>query len=140
MTQAAFDDWVEVLKTHFPTHPLIADLGTGFVPCLPEEAAAHQAEHCRRHPVAEMKDQDGARRADPTLKDVIDWIDMMRVGDLLLLRRRDGGELRLTRSQSAYAARCVAATGAISAEAAELSLDAIQRLSEKYLKGDAAGC
>jgi hypothetical protein len=44
MTQAAFDYWVQILRTHFPEHPLLARLGKTFVPRLPEEAAARVVE------------------------------------------------------------------------------------------------
>jgi hypothetical protein len=35
MTQAAFEYWVEILRTHFPSHPALSGLGTSFVPRLP---------------------------------------------------------------------------------------------------------
>ena len=35
MTQANFDHWVTILKANFPDHPLLADLGKGFVPHIP---------------------------------------------------------------------------------------------------------
>lgn len=140
MKQATFDYWVDVLKAHFPYHPAITRIGTTFVPRLPEEAAARQAAHDHRYPVGEMKDQDGARRAEPRLKDVVDWIDMMQIGDILLLRRRDGGELKLTLDGSAYAATCFDPTGAVQAVAADLPRQMIEQVSRMYLNGDAAGC
>ena len=35
MTQEAFDYWVDVLRTYFPDHPRLADLGVNFRPHLP---------------------------------------------------------------------------------------------------------
>ena len=35
MTQAEFDRWVAILKTHFPDHPLLAELGKTFYPYRP---------------------------------------------------------------------------------------------------------
>jgi hypothetical protein len=40
MTQADFDFWVEILREYFPEHPLLAQLGTTFVPRLPDDATA----------------------------------------------------------------------------------------------------
>ena len=40
MTQADFDYWVEILREYFPEHPLLARLGTTFVPRLPDDATA----------------------------------------------------------------------------------------------------
>jgi hypothetical protein len=35
MTQAEFDRWVAILKTHFPDHPLLTELGKTFFPRTP---------------------------------------------------------------------------------------------------------
>ena len=35
MTQSAFNHWLAILKANFPDHPLVADLGRGFVPHTP---------------------------------------------------------------------------------------------------------
>jgi hypothetical protein len=43
MTRADFDRWVEVLRESFPGHPRLAELGTRFFPCTPEDAAAARA-------------------------------------------------------------------------------------------------
>src|SRR5215218_8287105 len=82
MTQEEFDHWLGILRTHFPRHRLLADAGTTFRPFLPEEFAVRRGEHEAAHPVCEMRDQDGARRADPSVDDVVDWVDMMTDGDL----------------------------------------------------------
>ncbi len=95
MTQAAFDYWVGILREHFPEHPKLNRLGTEFRPYLPDGAEADRAAHARAHPVSEVKDQDGARRIDPSMRDVIDWMDTMKPGDALALLRRDGGVLKL---------------------------------------------
>ena len=88
MTQVAFDYWVTVLRTHFPAHPMLGRLGTTFVPRLPEEAEAIKEAHARAHPVAEMKDQDGARRVEPDLRTASEWLEIMKHGDTLEFRRR----------------------------------------------------
>ena len=36
MTQTAFDYWVEILRRHFPEHPILNRLGSEFRPYLPE--------------------------------------------------------------------------------------------------------
>ena len=62
MTQADFDYWVGILQAHFPDHPALARLGTTFVPRLPEDVEAQRTAYARAHPVAEMRNQDGARQ------------------------------------------------------------------------------
>jgi hypothetical protein len=94
MTQAAFDYWVDILRTHFPTHPVLARLGTTFRPRLPEEVEAMRHAHERAHPVAEMRDQDGARRADPDEGVAGEWLEIMKAGDTLTFRRRNGSALQ----------------------------------------------
>jgi hypothetical protein len=140
MTQAAFDDWVEILRSHFPEHPKVNRLGTEFRPYLPEEAEADRAAHGRAHPVSEIRDQDGARRIDPDMRDVIDWADMMKPGDTLALIRRDGGVLKLTMDQLSRAAVCLDPAGAVQGHASGLDEEAVHELSRRYLKGDVAGC
>jgi hypothetical protein len=140
MTQAAFDYWVGILREHFPEHPKLNRLGTEFRPYLPDEAEADRAAHARAHPVSEMKDQDGARRIDPTMRDVIDWMDMMNPGDALALLRRDGGLLKLTMDQSSRTVVCLDPAGAIQGQATGLDVQAVQELSRRYMNGDVAGC
>jgi hypothetical protein len=140
MTQAAFDHWAEILRAHFPGHPAVVRLGTTFLPRLPEEAEAKRAAHDRAHPVAEMKDEDGARRRDPDLKDVTEWLELMKRGDTLVFRRRDGGSLKLTLDRSTHSAECLDVAGSVQAEASSLDNKAVQQLSRRYLSGDVAGC
>jgi hypothetical protein len=40
MTQSEFDYWVDILKTHFPSHPVLSGVGTKFRPCLPPRSEA----------------------------------------------------------------------------------------------------
>lgn len=140
MTQAAFDYWVEILRRHFPEHPKLSRLGTEFRPFLPEEAESERAAHARAHPVFQMKDQDGAQRIDPNIRDVIDWTDMMKPGDTLALLRRDGGALKLTMDQSSRAVECLDPAGALQGEALGLDTEAVHELSRRYLNDDVAGC
>lgn len=140
MTQEAFDYWVDILKTHFPTHHRLADVGTTFVPRLPEEAAALKAARDAAYPVGEMRDQDGACRVDPVLRDVIDWIEMMNDGDVLRLHRRDGGTLSWWRQGSLFSAECVDAAGALQAQASGIGIQAVHEMSREYLGGDVSMC
>ena len=140
MAQEDFDHWVDILRANFPTHRLLAGAGTTFVPYPPQEAAADRAAHAEAHPVAEIRDQDGARRRDPRLSDVAEWIDMMGVGDRLVLHRRDGGSLTFTRGGTGYSAARLDAAGAVRTAASELDLQALMELSRAYLNGDEEGC
>lgn len=116
MTQEDFDYWVGILRTHFPDHPRLSELRTTFIPRLPEEVEAMREAHARAHPVAEMRDQDGARRADPELETAIEWLNMMKAGDTLVLSNRQGGSLKLTLEESGFSARCLNGTGDVLAE------------------------
>jgi len=40
MTQADFDYWVGILRTHHPEHRALSKLGTTFFPRLPKDAEA----------------------------------------------------------------------------------------------------
>ena len=140
MTQAAFDYWVGILREHFPDYPALAELGTKFWPYLPEEAEVERAAYDREYPVSEMKDQDGARRIDPGIKDVVDWADMMKPDDTLALRRRDGGVLKFTRDGASHTAVCLDPAGRIQGEVSGLQSQAVYELSRRYLSGDVAGC
>ena len=60
MTQAAFDDWVEILREHFPEHPMIKLLGTSFRLCLPEEADAPRAALPANTPLAACAEPEAA--------------------------------------------------------------------------------
>jgi hypothetical protein len=133
MAQEDFDTWVEVLRTHFPTHFLVPRVGTTFVPCLPEEAAAKRAAHDALHPVCEMRDQDGARRIDPSLRDVFDWLEMMNDGDTLTLRRRDGGTLQWRRLGSAFSGECVRPDGTVRTHM-HVALETVHAICGEYLR------
>jgi hypothetical protein len=140
MTQAAFNHWVEILRTHCPTHPALNRLGTTFLPRLPEEVEAMRDVHARAHPVAEMTDQDGARRAEPDLRTAYEWLEIMQLGDALLFRRRDGGTLHLRRDVSGQAARCLDETGAALTEAMGLDEETVREVIQQYLDGNTVGC
>jgi hypothetical protein len=135
MTQVAFDYWVNVLKTHFPSDRHLAYFGARFRPCLPEEAEAIRQEDERARPVAEMRDQDGARRVKPTIGDADDWLDMMTPGDTLELRRHDGGCLKLTLDGTEHSAICLDPAGEIAAHATGLDELTVREAVQRYLSG-----
>lgn len=139
MTQEEFDRWVAILAAHFPSHPLLRAAGTTFVPYLPEQAAAAQAEFERLHPVAEMRDQDGARRRDPDLRTALEWLDIMVAGDQLTFTRRDGGRLEITLEES-LSARCRGTAGDVLAAAEDVRATSVRRAIEHYLDGNVASC
>ena len=93
MTQEDFDYWAGILRRCFPDDPHVAELDTSFVPYLPERAAEDRRRFEEQHPVALMRDQDGARRRDPSLTDAEEWLDMMSSGDVLEFHDRTGGRL-----------------------------------------------
>jgi len=140
MTQLAFDYWVGVLRTHFPAHPMLGELGTTFLPRLPEEAEAIREAHACAHPVVEMKDQDGARRAEPDLRIAKEWLEIMKPGDALVFRRRDGGSLHLTLDAAGHSGNCVDPTGAVLAHAVGLDVRTAREAIRQYLSGNTAGC
>jgi hypothetical protein len=140
MTQVAFDYWVGILRTHFPAHPLLGRLGTTFLPRLPEEAEAIREAHARAQPVAEMKDQDGARRVDPDLRTANDWVEIMKPGDTLEFRRRDGGSLHFRLDPAGHSANCRDASGRVLAHAAGLDEPTVREAIQRYLSGNTAGC
>jgi hypothetical protein len=140
MTQADFDYWVEILEQQFPQSPSLRRLGTTFVPRLPEEAAALRDAHARAHPVYEMRDQDGAKRVDPSVKEVYEWVEIMKATDALVLRRRDGGSLEFVLEAATYSVRCRDSAGKVLADAEGLNDEAVRRLSARYLCGDVPEC
>jgi hypothetical protein len=74
------------------------------------------------------------------MRDVIDWADMMKPGDALMLVRRDGGVLKLTMNPLSRSAVCLDPAGEIQGQAADLDEEAVHELSRRYLNGDVAGC
>jgi hypothetical protein len=140
MTQAAFDYWVDILRTHFPTHPLLTRLGTTFRPRLPEEVEAIRQAHERAHPVFEMQDQDGARRADPDPAVAGEWLEIMNAGDTLAFRRRDGSSLHVMCDGVTHSARWLDRTGTVLAEMAAMDEQTARRAIERYLSDDAKEC
>jgi hypothetical protein len=138
MTQEAFDYWFAILRHHFPKHRLLLEGGTTFRPFLPEQFAARRAEHEAAHPVCQLRDQDGARRADPSVADVVDWVAMMNDGDVLVLQRRDGGTLKWQRRGPSFAGECCDPTGAQQAHASGISSEVVNSISANYLDGEVA--
>jgi hypothetical protein len=135
MTQAEFDHWVGILRANFPGSPRLRD--PSFAPCTPEEAKAHQQEFERLHPVFEMRDHDGTRCATPSLNTVLDWVDVMKPGEFLLLRRRDSASLRLTSTPGKWcSATCLGPDGGVIAEAPALDGSRVRAAVERYLDGD----
>src|SRR3954453_14221169 len=85
---SAFDYWVDILRTQFPT----------------EVEAIRQA-HERTHPVVEMKNRGGARGADPDPRVAREWLEVMKAGDKLAFRRRDGSSLHVMFDGVTHSAR-----------------------------------
>jgi len=137
MTQAAFDYWVDILRTQFPTHPALARLGTTFRPRLPEEVEAMRPAHERTHPVVEMQDQDGARRADPDPRVAREWLEVMKAGDTLAFRRRDGSSLHVMFDGVTHSARWLDRTGTVLAETSGMDEQTARQAMERYLSADA---
>ena len=140
MTQAAFDYWVTVLRTYFPMHPLLSEVGHGFRPCLPEEAETQRQAHARAYPVCEMKDQDGARCADPDFLTAKEWLEIMKDGDTLLFRRCDGGTLRCSLVAGGLSVRCHHPDGEVTADVAPVAEATAREAIRLYLLGDAVKC
>jgi hypothetical protein len=140
MTQEAFDHWVAILATHFPDDPELANLGRSFRPFTPEEFAAAKEAHEREYPVGEMRDQDGARRKDPTTYHAAEWVEIMALGDSLSFSRHDGGELRVTKpAEETFSVRCTGTRGNVIGEALAVDRETVLRMIDRYLKGDVKG-
>jgi hypothetical protein len=141
MTQEAFDYWVAILTTHFPDQPQLAGLGETFRPYTPEEFAAAKEAHEREYPVGEMRDQDGARRKDPTTHHAAEWVEIMTLGDSLSFLRHDGGELRVTKPpEETFSVRCTGTLGNLIGEALAIDRETVLRMIDRYLEGDVKGC
>lgn len=136
ITQADFDHWVAILRTNFPDHPRLAELGSSFFPRTPEDTALAQTEWEREHPVREMRDQDGARRVDPEIFHAAEWLDLMRPGDSLSFLRRDGGLLEISGpAGETFLLRCVDDCGHVVLEAADLDSRTLLDVVGRYLAG-----
>jgi hypothetical protein len=141
MTQEDFDYWVAILATHFPDQPQLARLGGSFFPYTPEEFAAAKEAHERAYPVREMRDQDGARRKDPTIHHATEWVEIMTIGDSLSFLRRDGGDLGVTKpAEEIFSVRCTGALGNPIGEALAVDRDTVLHVIDRYLEGDVKGC
>ena len=114
MSRSDFNYWVSILRVNFPDHPRLTALGATFYPRTPEEAAERKEAFNRAHLVAEMRDQDGARRQNPTFGDAKEWIDMMGIGDRLSFFWRDGTVLNIeTTGDASFSVQCLRADGAV---------------------------
>lgn len=133
MTQDEFDYWVARLREHFPDSPKLASAGGSWRPWLPEEAEAARLEHEAAHPVFEMRDQDGARRADPDPRTTREWVDIMVPGDWLEFRRHTGHSLRLVRNSDGCIARWRTAEGEDAHVRHGLALDDAYEAARAYL-------
>jgi len=92
------------------------------------------------HPVVEMRDQDGARRAYPDAHSALDWLDVMRSGDVVTFLRLDGGQLQiLGPSTGPCAVRCTGGDGSALAEAQALNHENVRNVVLQYLQGDVPG-
>jgi hypothetical protein len=140
MTRADFDHWVAILRDHFPSHPLLARLGTTFRPWRSEQARQEYDAFVREHPVAEMKDHDGARRQSPTVAVAWEWLEIMRSGEWLVFTRHDGGMLRVHMAGAAYTARCIDETGAELVLAHDVSTHTVREGIRLYLEGETSRC
>jgi hypothetical protein len=141
MTEAEFDRWVAILRDHVPEFPRLADVGTTFVPCTPEDVAAEVARDRLDRPVKELRDQDGATRRRPSLGDAAEWFDVIRPGDRLRLSRWDGGELSISRStRGEYSARCVDAHGHGLVDVPALPRVRAKEAVARYVCGELDGC
>lgn len=96
MTPKAFAYWVGILKAEFPGHPRLAELGKSFHPRTPEEVRAQKEAFRQAHPVVEMRDQDGARMAFPDAGHALDWLEVMRAADFVVLDCSDGARLHIS--------------------------------------------
>jgi hypothetical protein len=135
MTQRAFDYWVGILREHFPEYRRLAQLGTGFRPCLPEEADAHRLEHFRHYPIVEMRDPHGERRHGPFSHDV-EVIRTLAPGDWITLTRYDGPTLHIERRDDDYLAAWRDAAGAVTAERGGLDLAGVLAIARRALEAD----
>ncbi len=141
MTQSDFDHWVTILRANFPNDWRLAELGRSFFPRSPEEVASAQEAWERDHPVGEMRDQDGARRADPNIRDATIWLEVMKPGDSLSFLRRDGGVLQISGpAGETFSVRCTDARGHVVMDAADLDGRAVLSATVLYLAGDVRGC
>ena len=136
MTQADFDYWVTVLRTHFPKHSRLKEVGRRFRPCLPEQAEAQRQAHARAFPVSEMKDQDGARREDPDLPVAMEWLEIMKPGDTLLFTRRDGGTLHCALVAAGFSLRRCHANGEVLADMVGATEAKARKVIRLYLRGE----
>jgi hypothetical protein len=140
MTRGEFDYWVTILRMHVPEHPALRSLGTTFFPRLPEDVEEMRQAHARAHPVGVMKDQDGARRVDPDMRTAMEWLELMKPGDTLVFRRRDGGSLQLAFEGLTYSARCNDHAATVLLDTVGLDGPTLREGIEQYLAGRTEGC
>jgi len=137
MTHAQFDYWVTILKTHFPDHPILRELGRSFFPRTPEEVAIRQEAERRAHPVVEMRDQDGARRHNPDFHVAAEWLEVMVPGDVLVFVRWDGAQLRITEGQDeSFGAGYLDVSGRTILKPPALDEQHMRTAIRQYLDGD----
>jgi hypothetical protein len=137
MTHEEFDHWVAILRSHFPDHFRLAELGKTFFPRTPEEVAIREEAFARANPVREMRDQDGARRRDPDFQHAREWMDMMKPGDSLFFLRRDGARLEIyEQGDESWRARYVDGSDRTTAEHRTPDAQHVRTAIRNYLQGD----
>ena len=131
MAQAEFDYWVARLREHFPGDDTLQR--PDFRPFLPEEAEADRRRHEASYPVYEMRDQDGARRADPEALTTREWVEIMVPGDWLVFRRHGGQSLCIERGDHEYTVRWRLPSGDDAVVLRDLTLGAACEVARLYL-------
>jgi hypothetical protein len=135
MTQSEFDYWVEILETHFPDHPRLAELGRKFYPCTPEEAYA------RKHDVVEMRDQQMTLRHLPNFDDALMWLKLQGREDTLRFLHKDGGELKVVGPVGGpFTVACADSDRQLLAESEGVSQQRARAIIESYFLGDIREC
>lgn len=120
MTREAFAFWVAILKAGFPDHRKLAELGKTFYPRTPEEVQAEHDAHREAHPVVEMRDQGGSRMAFPDSRHAVDWLEVMRPGDVVTFVCANGTQLQVAGpAEGPLTVRRVSSDGSIVSEVSE---------------------
>jgi hypothetical protein len=141
MSVEDFDYWVSVLRANFPDDPRLPEVGRRFVPATPEQVQARRNAYFAAHPVVEMRDQDGARRALPDPFRAIEWLEVMRPGDsLTFLHSHDGTLFLEGPGCGPFSVRRSDASGRVVAHEPALDEQRARVLIWRYLEGDVAGC
>jgi hypothetical protein len=140
MEQEEFDKWVAILRTHFPDHPRLADLGKSWYPRVPTDAERNWVPP-PQPPVLALRDQSSSKLVEPKLGDVLEWIGMMTAGEFIYLEHRDGGCLRVEAPVNGlHVVRCDDAEGRVVASAGGHDLSSALAIADRYLADDVQAC